>query len=164
MGKRKASPARPRHPINGETLRSAVEWAIEEKIFANVKFHGNVTWQAVHLILLAVIWVWSGHTTLTGAFEEARRWSVQVLNQVAVGTFQGMIKALTRWTASLLPPIRERLHALMHAHGGKHWRVERWLALAVDGSRISVPRTQENERAFCAPNYGTSYTAREERR
>lgn len=164
MGKRKESPTRPQHPVNGETLRSAVAWAIEDKIFAQVKFHGNVTWQPANLILLAVVWVWSGNPTLTGAFLEAHRWSMQVLNQAAVGTFQGLIKALARWTAALLPLIGERMHSLMSAHGGRHWRVGRWLALAVDGSRISVPRTQANEKAFCAPNYGHSPTAKYRRK
>lgn len=164
MGKRKESPAPPQHPVNGETLRSAVAWIVEERIFAQVKFHGNITWAAFDLILLAVVWVWSDHTTLTGAFVEAHHWSMQVLKRAAVGTFQGMIKALAGWTAELLPPIAERLHALMKSHGGKHWRVGRWLPLAVDGSRISVPRTRENERAFCAPNYGKSATARYRRK
>lgn len=47
----------------------------------------------------------------------------------------------------------------MQEHGGEHWRVGRWLALAVDGSRVSVPRTKDNEKAFCAPNFGNSRTA-----
>jgi hypothetical protein len=50
MGKREESPVPARHPINGETLRSAVAWAVEEKIFANLKFHGNTTRQALDLM------------------------------------------------------------------------------------------------------------------
>jgi hypothetical protein len=47
----------------------------------------------------------------------------------------------------------------MEDWGGDCWRVGRWLALAVDGSRISVPRTVTNEKAFCAPRYGHGKTA-----
>ena len=44
--------------------------------------------------------------------------------------------------------------------GGEYWRVGRWLPLAVDGSRVSTPRTQANEKAFQAPNYGEGKTAK----
>ena len=54
--------------INGETLRSAVSWVVHEKSFENLKFHGNTTWLVCDLIVLAVLWVWSDHATLTGAF------------------------------------------------------------------------------------------------
>src|SRR5438128_2394285 len=40
----------------------------------------------------------------------------------------------------------------------------RCVPLAVDGSRISVPRTKDNEKAFCAPNFGKSRKARSRRK
>ncbi len=111
-----------------------------------------------------MIWVWSGNPTLTGAFTEAHKWSMQVLGRVALTTYQGMLKALLSWGKTLLPLIGKQFHSLMNKHGGRHWRVGRWMALAVDGSRISVPRTAENEKAFCAPNYGKSSTAKYRRK
>lgn len=156
---RKTAKKAPR-PINGETLRAAVTWVVDRQIFTHLKMHGNTTWQVVDLILLAVVWVWSNDATLTGSFVEAQRWSLDVLGRAAVGTYQGLMKALVTWTGSWLPLLWERLHQLMEEQGGKHWRVGLWLALAVDGSRVSVPRTQENEKAFCAPNYGKGKTAR----
>jgi Transposase DDE domain len=148
------------HLINGDILRDAVAWVIDQGIFANIKFHGNTVWRAFDLILLTVVWVWSNETTLTGAFVEARHWSLDVIGNVAVGTYQGLLKALVTWTARWLPLIRERLHQLMEEQGSNHCRLGRWLPLGVDGSRISTPRTEENEKAFCAPNYGNSSTAR----
>lgn len=156
---RKTARKAPR-PINGETLRAAVAWVVDQQIFAHLKKHGNTTWQVVDLILLAVVWVWSNDATLTGSFAEAHRWSLDVLGRAAVSTYQGLMKALVTWTGSWLPLLWERLHQLMEEQGGKHWRVGRWLALAVDGSRVSTPRTQDNEKAFCAPNYGKGQTAR----
>jgi hypothetical protein len=145
---------------NGERLRAAVAWAVDRQIFAQVKLHGNTTWKIGELILLTVVWVWSGETTLTGAFAEAQRWSLDVLGQTPLTTYQGLLKALVNWTGSWLPLLWERLHVLMEEHGGKHWRIGRWLPLAVDGSRTSVPRTKENELAFCAPHFGKGRTAR----
>jgi len=164
MAKRKDSRKEARHPINGETLQAAVGWAIDGKIFAHLKVHGNTTWQFVDLVLLAIVWVWSGDARLTGAFTEAHRWSLQVLGRAAVGTFQGLLKSLVTWTARLVPLVGECLQGLMEKHGGRHWRVGLWLALAVDGSRTSVPRTQANERAFSAPNYGHGRTAKYRRK
>ena len=46
----------------------------------------------------------------------------------------------------------------------EHWRLGRWLPLAVDGTRLSVPRTRANEQAFCAPHFGHSRTAQYRRR
>jgi len=163
MGKRKdsrqtAKKAPP--PINGKSLRDAVAWAIDRQIFAQLKLHGNTTWKIVDLILLAIVWVWSNEATLTGAFVEAQRWSIDVIGRTAVTTYQGLLKALVHWTASWLPLLWDRLHLLMEEYGSWHWRVGRWVALAVDGSRVSVPRTKENERTFCAPNFGKGKTAR----
>jgi hypothetical protein len=151
-------------PINGESLRIAVGWAIDQRIFTHLKAHGNTSWNWLDLILLAVVWVWSDDATLTGAFAEAKHWSLDVLGRAAVSTYQGLLKALVTWTATWLPLLWVHLHLLMEEYGGDHWRVGRWLPLAVDGSRVSVPRTQANEKAFCAPNYGHSPTARSRRK
>jgi hypothetical protein len=154
------SAARRPLPLQPATLLDALRWAITDDLFDSVALHGNVAWQAVDLVFLTLVWVFSDDKTLTGAFAEAHRWSMQVLGRAAIGTFQGLLKALTGYTAALLPLLRQRFHALMAKHAGAHWRIGRWLALAVDGTRVSVPRTKENEQAFCAPNYGAGKTAR----
>jgi hypothetical protein len=150
----------PQQPVNGETLQKAITWAVDADLFTHSKVHGNTRWQAIDLILLAVVWVWSDDATLTGAFAQAKHCSQQVLGRVALTTFQGFLKALVTWTPQLLARIRLSLHHRMEQCGGEHYRHGRWLPLAVDGSRIRVPRTKENEAAFCAPNYGHSPTAR----
>jgi hypothetical protein len=164
MARRTDSRKKPRRPINGQTLREALEWVMQERIFSHLSLHGNTTWKVIDLILLASVWVWSAQSTLTGAFTEAHRFSIQVLGRAALDSFQGLLKALVRWTPILLPLIWQRQHQLMQKHGGKHWRVGRWLALAVDGSRVSVPRSQDKERTFCAPHFGQSRTAKYRRK
>jgi len=155
VGRRQA-----KQPVNGETLRTAVTWIVNEKSFQNLKFHGNTTWLVCDLIILAVLWVWSDHATLTGAFAEAHGWSLKMLGRAAVGSYQGLTGALVSVTGTLLPVLWARMQGLMEQHGGEHWRVAGWLPLAVDGSRVSTPRTAPNEKAFCAPNYGRSASAK----
>ena len=149
-----------KQPVNGETLRTAVTWIVNEKSFQNLKFPGNTTWLVCDLIILAVLWVWSDHATLTGAFVEAHGWSLKMLGRAAVGSYQGLTGALVSVTDTLLPVLWARMQSLMEQHGGEHWRVAGWLPLAVDGSRVSTPRTAPNEKAFCAPNYGRSASAK----
>lgn len=147
-------------PVNGNTLRTAVTWIVNERSFQNLSWHGNTKWIVSDLIILAVLWVWSDSPTLTGAFAEARGWSLKMLGRVAIGSYQGLTGALMTATATLLPLLWGRMHELMERHGGDYWRVGGWLPLAVDGSRVSTPRTAPNEKAFCAPNYGRSASAK----
>jgi hypothetical protein len=164
---RKRTDSRPQpsaRALNGETLLAALRWVVDAGIFDELKFHGNTGWKPVELVILTVVWVWSESSTLTGAFQEAHRWSMKVLARAALGTYQGLMGALVTWTERILPLLWGRLHALSREHGGDHWRIGLWVALAVDGSRIDAARTKANERAFCAPNYGRSRTADYRRR
>ena len=153
--KRKAK-SQPGRPLNGQTLRSAVTWAMSRRVFSSLKMHGNTTWRMTELIVLATLWVWSDNRTLTGAFAEATRWSMDLVGQSALGSYQGLMYALVTWTKPALPLMQKRLQHLMEEQGGEHYRRWGWVPIAVDGSRISVPRTKENEAALCAKNYGKS--------
>jgi hypothetical protein len=143
-----------------EALRQALAWIINESIFSKLTLHGNTTWQPAHLVVLAVLWVWSDKDTLTGAFQHAKRLTLNMLGEVALNTYQGLSNALVKWTPSLLPVIQQRLHQLMEKIGGAHWRIGGWLPLAIDGSRITTPRTRSNEAEFSAPHFGQSAKAR----
>lgn len=150
--------------VNGEMLRSAVTWIVDEQSFQNLKLHGNTNWLVCDLIILAVLWVWSDHPTLTGAFAEAHARSLTMLGRVALHTYQGLAAALVSVTHILMPLLWARMQRLMEVHGGSYWRVAGWLPLAVDGSRVSTPRTKANEQAFCAANYGRSARAKYRRK
>jgi hypothetical protein len=142
------------------TLLDALRWAVDDSLFASVRLGRNTSWLPARLVLLTLVWVFADDRTLTGAFDQAHHWATQVLGGAAVDTFQGLLKALLTYTPALLPLLCQRFRLLMELHGGPHWRLGRWLPLAVDGSRVSVPRTAANEKAFCAPDWGNSKTAR----
>lgn len=145
-------------------LQRALAWIIDEGIFSQLSLHGNTTWKAGHLVVLAVLWVWSDRGTLTGAFQHAKHLALSMLGEVALTSYQGLSNALVTWTTALLPLIQQRLQSLMEHIGGEYWRIGGWLPLAVDGSRITTPRTQSNEANFSAPHFGQSRTARGRRR
>ena len=151
-------PRQDANPPHG-TLRQALAWVFRERIFDNLTLHGNTKWLPVDLVALAVLWVWSDQDTLTTAFDQAHLWANALFGRVAIHSYQGLTGALVTWTGQLLPLLWQRCQHCLEECGQKHWRVGRWLALAVDGSRISTPRTCDNEQAFCAPHYGHSKTA-----
>ena len=137
-----------------DLLRQALHWFCGSDSFSELVRHGNVNWSAVQLLTLAVLWSWSDRSTLTAAFLDARDLALKMFGAVAVTTYQGMTGALQSYTAPLLTLFWRHLHARMEQAAGKHWRIGLWLALAVDGSRFTTPRTVSNERAFAIKNYG----------
>jgi hypothetical protein len=137
-----------------------MEWAIDARIFQDLKTHGNTNWMAKELVMLAVLWVWSEKSQLTVAFQEAVVWSKRLFGRVAVGSYPALTSALVTYGGQLVPLLWNRLQRLMEEVGKEHWRIGRWLPLAVDGSRVSTPRTKPNEKAFRAVNYGKSNSAK----
>lgn len=143
-----------------DLLQRSLKWVVSDKIFEQLPRHGNTSWLASQLVVLAILWVWSDQSTLTGAFTKAKQLSLTMFGQVALNSYQGFTGALATWTSRFLPLLWARLHGLMEQVGGKHWRIGRWLALAVDGSRATTPRTRSNEAAFSAQNYGRGRKAK----
>ena len=76
--------------VHLDFLRKAMEWVVDQSIFHNSKTHGNTSWIAKDLVMLAVLWVWSEKSQLTAAFSEACIWSKRLWGRVAVGSYQGL--------------------------------------------------------------------------
>ena len=155
---KKHEPATQEFPF--QALQRALAWIVNEGIFSHLNMHGNTTWKPRQLVVLAVLWVWSDKATLTAAFQHARQLALSMLRTVALQSYHGLSNALVTWTPTLLPLIQQQLHGLMQKIGGDYWRIDGWLPLAVDGSRITTPRTKSNEKDFSAPHFGQSGSAR----
>jgi hypothetical protein len=132
----------------------------DEGIFAKFQLHGNTGWRVPHLIWLALCWSWSGSPHVTDAFTQAAEWCRFTIGELPVTTYQGLMRALVHWTESFLPVLWSVLHLRMQEAAGRRWGVDGWVPIAFDGSRSSAPRTQSNEQALCAPNYGSGMTAK----
>jgi IS4 transposase len=145
---------------NSTQIRGAVNWLLSPGIFNGLAFHGNTNWGPAELVALALLWVWSDCSKLTEAFDDARSNSVKLLGNAALTTYQGLAGALQTWTSRFMPLLQIRLHELMEEIGRRHLRAGLWVAIAMDGSRATTPRTVSNEQAFCAKNYGKGKTAK----
>lgn len=146
---------------NVESLRGAIDWLLPSvKIFAKVRFHGNVSWSASSLVVLALCWSWSDARHVTDAFTDAAGWCRSVLGLLPLTTYQGFMGALARWTPQLMPILVDVLRQRMAGIGKEFYRVHGWVPIAFDGSRSSASRTKSNEAELCARNYGQGTTAK----
>lgn len=154
-----------RRKRNQEYLSDTLEWLLpDDSIFSQMRLHGNTKWQPRALVCLALLWAWSERKHLTDAFDEAVVCCESMLFGFVPRTYQGLMKALTRWTQTLMRLLWPLLHERMEEIGGKFWRMGRWVPIAFDGSRSTAPRTVANEQAFCAENYGKGRTAKYRRK
>lgn len=137
---------------NGDDLRRATDWVLNEEMFSNVAVHGNVKWKeagVAALVRLAIFWMWSPESSIVEAAANAITVVTSIFGNAAVNSYQSLTNALRRYGDQIRPVLTRRLHALMEKSDEAGFRVGLWLALAVDGSRLNVPRTLKNERQFC---------------
>lgn len=144
---------KPQRQTNGDDLRRAINWILGDDIFTNVRLHGNVKWKPLALVRLAMFWVWSSQPGLVEAAKDAIATVAKLFgsNAVAVRSYQALTTALVRYTPQLFPALLARIQSLMLKSGQAASRVGKWLPIAADGSRVTVPRTQQNEERFNKP-------------
>lgn len=75
---------------NGDDLRRALDWIVNDEMFADLRLHGNVGWMAASLVRLAVFWAWSAESSLVVAADEAIACVKRVFGQSPVGSYQGL--------------------------------------------------------------------------
>ncbi len=145
------------HAAGFDRLRN---WFLPDAgIFASLRLHGNIVWRPAALVWLALCWRWSEKRNVTDAFSAAAA-QCSHLGITGLATYQGFMKALATWSNSLISLLWPILQQRMQEIGGKWWQVGAWVPIAFDGSRSTAPRTESNEKAFCATNYGRGKTAK----
>lgn len=146
---------------NKEHLADMLDWLLpDDGIFSKMRLHGNTKWLPKCMVCLALFWAWSESRHVTDAYVEAVRCCRSMFRSFVLGTYQGFMGALTRWTATLMKILWPLLHERMQEIGGTFWCLRGWVPIAFDGSRSTAPRTSDNERAFCAKHYGEGKTAK----
>lgn len=102
------------------------------------------------LVYAAVLMAWSSGQSLMERFSEVRSCLDEMFSsRRRVGrTYQGFIKQLMLHGGVLLEIIHGQLRRRMREIAGEHWLRDGFLAFAVDGSRVEMPRTFDNEEYF----------------
>jgi hypothetical protein len=129
-------------------------------LFAKEQFHGNATWEGEQLVTQALLCALQESKNVTDSFAQTLETCQSLGLKRIARTYTGMMNVLINNQEVLQIGIRARLHFLAEQWGGRFFRTDGWVLMGFDGSRATVPRSQSNEKAFCAPNYGKGKKAR----
>jgi len=145
-------------------FREVLEWfAIKGELFSKNQFQGNIKWTPEHLVAEALIWSWQEAKNVTDAFTQTLEVCQELSMNVAM-TYTSFMNALDTYADIFSSHLRERHQELAEEVAGRFWRHYGWVLMGFDGSRATTPRTVSNEKAFCAPNYGKSNSAKYRKR
>lgn len=146
---------------NQNLFQSLVNFVVPTgALFLDNEFHGNIKWIPEHLAAQALIWSWQDSKLVTDAFEKTLEICEQLgLTRIAK-TYTAFMNAISRYRAIFNDRLRLRHQKLAEEIGGKHFRTNKWVLIAFDGSRATAPRSVANEKAYCAPNYGKGKRAK----
>jgi hypothetical protein len=105
------------------------------------------------LVLQALLMVYESSESLKDRFTLAREALIEMFPGARRPgeTYQGFIKAQNRVPVQAQETLREHLRGHHRRVAGPRWQRNGWVPIACDGSRVELPRTAANERAFgCA--------------
>jgi hypothetical protein len=107
---------------------------------------GNQRWSDRLLVMVAILLVWSGLPTLKDRFAEARRAGAAMYpSRRRTGrSYAGFIGKLHRHSRRLLGLVIPTLRGHVKSLAGEHWKVGRFVAFGVDGTKSDAPRTKAN--------------------
>lgn len=91
----------------GEQMANALDWIVNDKMFADVELHGNVKWVVLGLVRVAVLWVWSSKRTLVESANDAIEKSRELFSSVGIKSYQVLTNALIKYTSQILPPLQK---------------------------------------------------------
>lgn len=146
---------------NDRLFRELIDWFVPSgELFNKSEFHGNVKWVAEELLAEALIWSWQEAKNVTDAFDQTREICEDLGLSNSIVTYTTFMNALTRYAGMFQDRLRDQFQTLAEDVGGDRFRTRGWVLIGFDGSRVTAPRTEANERAFCAPNYGKGKRAK----
>ena len=135
---------------HADDLFHALRWVTGSITWSRIAWRAECTWTPRWLACAALLWAWSDEKTLTDRFRIARKIICQLLGgqEQPAASYQAFIKLLRKWTEPLRELLTEAFRQRSQASLRQVWRIAGWLVLAVDGSRLDVPRTRRNEQRY----------------
>jgi len=137
--------------VNHRSLREAIDWLLSPEVFSNISFRKGCRWTALTLVATALLWTWGSSKNVTERFVAARKIIRKAFRlQKELPSYQAFMKILRKWSCALLLAVRAHFQAQMERELPDHFRVAGFVVMAVDGSRIDLPRTESNQEQFSA--------------
>lgn len=137
---------------NAALLRVAILWLFRGISWSSIHWRADCSWSPRLLATAALVWAWADEPTLGTRFATARTIASYLFppqGKIA-GSYQAFLKVLQRWTPGLAALLRTALRRRMQVDLAAVWRVDGRLVFGIDGSKIELPRTASNQRAYAA--------------
>jgi Transposase DDE domain len=133
------------------SIATVLNWLVGPGLFARLSFRRDCRWTPQALVQAALMWSWGEEAALTDRFFTARQTiALWAGGQQESISYQAFVKLLRRHSARLLASLSTAMQRRMRSALADSYRVAGYLTFGVDGTRIDVPRTLANERAFAA--------------
>lgn len=138
--------------LNASFLRVALLWLFRGITWSPIKWRTDCTWSQRVLAAAALLWAWSDEANLGTRFVTARKIALFLFpsQEKVADSYQAFIKLLVRWTPALVAVMQTALRARMQTDLKAVWRVGGRLLFGMDSSKIVLPRTLSNEKAYAA--------------
>lgn len=125
-------------------------WLLKGLSFGNVRMRSDCRWTARSLVIAALVWASAGETTLAQRFQLAADIASRIarLKSLRQLSYQAFISVLGKHTECLLPVIVNSLRDRMKTDLAQHFRIKGRAVFAVDGTKVLLPKTKSNEKAY----------------
>src|SRR5947207_1896943 len=137
-----------------DCLRYFLTPQLWKQVLARLRKGKASRWQAQPLILVLLVMTWCAGDSQPERFETARAFYVACYQKRRRPgtTCEGFQKALARVPLAALRLIAAAVRCRLAQFFADRWRVEGFVPLGCDGSRVQCPRSQELEqRLACGP-------------
>lgn len=137
--------------VNHESIQQAVNSLFTAEALGGVrKARKGSRWTPRMLVVVALCWAWSAADGLKERFQEARKVAAKLFRWLPKPgqTYHGFLKQLAKWHVELQVLCMGELRVQMKQDLFGKWEIAGFVVIAGDGSRIELPRTEANERAY----------------
>jgi hypothetical protein len=137
--------------FNFEHLKIAIDYLLRHATWGGIVWRSDCTWGSPRLFaIVSLLWAWSDEKLVGDCFSTARRITLAMFPQTqkVANSFQAFLKLLIRWSGALAAEMKSTLHKRMLEDFADLMKIGMFTIMAVDGSRIGLPRTKSNENEF----------------
>ena len=120
------------------------------KLFDGIKQNSGGFWKPQLLAMTAVLWMICGDNTIVIAFQSAFDILLAMIPDIvkSKASYQGFTGQLAKYQSQLMDVIIPQLRNLTKIKLEKFWRIGKWIVIAADGSRESVARNKNMQKAY----------------
>ena len=131
-----------------DDLRDAIGQFVDERYLNQIPQHGNTGWAPHRLAVTALLWSWGNQPALTQRFRQARGVAETLLKTELPQCWQGFVKKLRADHSQLKQTLMRTLRTQSQEISQRQQIIKGRPLLAVDGTRLELPRTADNEQFF----------------